>query len=144
MHVLMHQGLNGPGQSGESTASCKHSAEGGVEASNTSCGYGGAAHSQNGTKWIYSTKYWQGLGWSPETRSAVAYEYEVQMDDGTTLNCIRREEPKLLIEAGEPTALITQCTVIPLGHTLPPYPPHMPTGEVMWSTVLVVQPINVK
>lgn len=93
---------------------------------------------------MYSTEYWQGLGWSTGTRSAVAYEYAVDMDDGTTLNCIRREEPKLLIEpsSGEPSALITQCSVVALGHTLPPFPAHMPKGEVEWSTVLVVQPIN--
>jgi hypothetical protein len=145
MHVLFHQGLGGlPGSSGESTASCKHPAEGGIMASNSSCGYGGAAHSQNGSEWIYATSYWRGLGWSNNTRSAVAYDYSVAIDDGTTLDCIRREEPKLLIEEGEPTALITQCSVMALGHTQPPFPKNAPKGEVEWSTVMVVQPINTK
>ena len=145
LHVLFHQGLSKlPGASGESTARCKHPAEGGIAASNSSCGYGGAAHSQNGSEWIYATRYWQGLSWSNGTRSSVAYEYSVAMDDGMTLDCIRREEPKLLIENGEPSALITQCSVIALGHTLPPFPPSAPKGEVEWSTVMVVQPINTK
>ena len=140
-HVLFHQGLTGD-HSGESTASCKHGREGGVAASNSSCGYGGAAHSVNGSEWIYATDRWTGLGWKDKTRSAVAYEYAVAMDDGTTIECIRREEPKLLIEDGEPTALVTQCSVLPLGLTPPPYPKNMPKAEVQWSTVLVVQPIN--
>ena len=119
-HVLFHQGVP-DAQSGEAPVGCDHKAEGGVPASNSSCGYGGAAHSINGTEWVYATKYWRGLGWSSGSQSAVSYTYEVEMDDGSVINCIRREEPKMLIEEGEPSALITQCSVAPIGHTAPPY-----------------------
>ena len=142
LHVLFHQGLQTPGASGGSTASCKHPRQGGVDASNTSCGYGGAAHSLDGNQWLYATRYWQGVGWRNGTFSSVAYEYEVEMNDGTVMDCIRREEPKLLIENGEPTALITLCSVVALGHTQPPYPHNEPHGEPLWSTNVVVQPIS--
>ena len=69
-HVLFHQGLPKT-PSGEAPVGCDHKAEGGVPASNSSCGYGGAAHSVNGTEWVYATKYWGGLGWSSGTQSAV-------------------------------------------------------------------------
>ena len=124
---------------------CAHGPIGGVPAGNKSCGYGGAAHSSNnGSTWIYATNYWEGSGWLGGNRSAVAYSYTVLMDDGSTTECIRREEPKLLIEDGEPAALVTQCSVAALGHTPPGHTPrtNLPDGEVEWSTVLVVQPIN--
>ena len=128
---------------GTATVGCRHSAIHGIPASNTSCGYGGAAHSaDNGSTWVYATKYWSGLGWTNNTRTSVAYDYDVLFTDGTTLGCIRREEPKLLIEGGLPTALITQCTVASRGRTEGPYPKAHPNGEVQWLTRLVVQPIN--
>ena len=152
LHTLFHQGLPVP-QSSKGTklkgrptpGGCAHGPIGGVPAGNKSCGYGGAAHSSNnGSTWIYATNYWEGSGWLGGNRSAVAYSYTVLMDDGSTTECIRREEPKLLIEDGEPAALVTQCSVMALGHTPPGHTPrtNLPDGEVEWSTVLVVQPIN--
>ena len=100
VHLLFHQGNSnassasrqyGGDRGGKLPWGCRHPQLGlGIPASNSSCGYGGAAHSvNNGTSWVYSTTYWQGLGWTKSTRSAVAYTYEVVMDDGSMINCIR-------------------------------------------------------
>jgi hypothetical protein len=147
LHTLFHQGLpttaTGYSSGGPTSSGCQHGQIGGIPASNTSCGFGGAAHSaDNGTTWTYATKYWTGGGWLNGTKSSFVYAYETLMDGGSTINCLRREEPKLLIEDGEPSALITQCSVTALG-TTQPTKAH-PEGEIEWSTVLIVQPINTK
>jgi hypothetical protein len=42
------------------------------------------------------------------------------MKDGSTIECIRREEPKLLLgDDGQPQALITQCSMMPMGQSPP-------------------------
>lgn len=146
LHTLFHQGLPSTVAQGHLAMrpkpwGCQHGKIGGIPASNSSCGFGGAAHSSdNGATWMYATRYWTGGGWLNGTTSSFVYPYEVLMEDGSSINCQRREEPKLLIEGGEPSALITQCTVMALG-TTEPTKTH-PQGEVEWSTVLVVQPIN--
>ena len=148
LHTLFHQGLpaSQPGSSklgatAPTPSGCKHGPINGVPASNTSCGFGGAAHSaDNGTTWTYANSYWTGGGWLGGNKSSFVYAYEALLDDDSTIECQRREEPKLLIEGGEPTALISQCSVKALG-TMLPTKAH-PKGEVEWSTVLIVQPIN--
>lgn len=152
--MLFHQSVpnasqasrqSGGDRGGKLPWGCSHQALGGggaIPRSNSSCGYGGAAHSaSNGSSWLHSTPYWAGLGWPRGARSAFAHAYEVAMGDGTTLECIRREEPKLLLgDDGEPEALITQCTVAPMGQS--PAGPDGPRLGAQWSTVLVVQPTN--
>ena len=131
VHVLFHQSTpnassasrqDGGDRGGKMPWGCSHPKLGmGIPASNSSCGYGGATHSaDNGTSWHYSTPYWTGLGWWQGTRSALAYTYEVAMKDGSTIECIRREEPKLLLgDDGQPQALITQCSMMPMGQSPP-------------------------
>ena len=173
VHMLFHQGntnaslaskQDGGDSGGKLPWGCKHPRLGtGIPASNSSCGYGGAAHSDsNGSRWVYvsaaapfsafwissgaaccaqSTPYWQGLGWEGDTRSSVAYTYEVVMDDGSTIECIRREEPKLLLgDDGQPEALVTQCSMMPMGQSPPDANGH--SYGTQWSTQLDVQPIN--
>ena len=63
------------------------------------------------------------------------------MDDGSTIECIRREEPKLLLgDDGQPEALVTQCSMMPMGQSPPDASGH--SYGTQWSTQLVVQPIN--
>ena len=152
VHQLFHQGnpnassasrADGGDRGGKMPWGCAHLKLGtGIPSSNSSWGYGGTVHSaDNGTSWMYSTPYWQGLGWKEGTRSTVAYTYEVAMKDGSTIDCIRREEPKLLLgDDGQPEALITQCSMMPLGQSPPDANGH--SYGTQWSTQLVVQPIN--
>eukprot|EP01079_Euglenida_sp_SAG-EU17-18_P008757 gene8757-30_t len=90
-------------------------------------GYGGAAHSPDGVRWDYDG-------------TNRAYPYTVQYEDGGSLECLKREEPKVLLEDGVPTLLINQCTVSQNGTDPSPGPgkPAVPR----YSTVVVVQPIN--
>jgi hypothetical protein len=151
VHMLFHQGnpnassasrSDGGDRGGKMPWGCKHPELGtGIPASNSSCGYGGAAHSADGTSWMYSSPSWQGLGWKEGTRSAVAYTYEVAMRDGSTISCIRREEPKLLLgDDNQPEALITQCSMMPMGESPPDANGH--SYGTQWSTQLVMQPIH--
>eukprot|EP01047_Picozoa_sp_COSAG01_P108055 COSAG01_NODE_37010_length_509_cov_3.070732_1_plen_137_part_10 len=87
IHVLFHQGC------GSSTSGGCSSTKGALTA------YGGGAGSADGKSWDYNL-------------TRVAYEYDVDMDDGSVLHCSHREEPKVLLGAdGQPTMLITQCTL---------------------------------
>ena len=67
---------------------------------------------------------------------------DVDVDDGSVLHCSHREEPKVLLGAdGQPTMLITQCTLPQaLPNTVPT--PAFPRGEGQHVTRVVMQPIN--
>eukprot|EP00041_Stephanoeca_diplocostata_P017854 m.367915 g.367915 ORF g.367915 m.367915 type:complete len:802 (-) comp20839_c0_seq2:64-2469(-) len=94
-------------------------------------GYGGAAASVDGiTAWDYNT-------------SRRAYDYDVEYEDGTTVPCTHREEPKVLLnaEASQPLFLITQCTLPTRLPNTCPSPQH-PTGEPQYVTRIIMQPIN--
>jgi hypothetical protein len=149
VHMIFHQAIPSAPGGGTATSGCNHTripATGngtGIPASPKGCGYGASPKGcDNGSTWIYATPYWNGLGWKNGTRTAVAYEYDVDFNDGSVTNCIRREEPKLLLEGGLPVALLTQCTLAPDGRTQGPYPASHPAGEVQWTTRLIVQPIK--
>jgi hypothetical protein len=119
IHVLFHQGCGS-----SSSAGCG-STKGALAA------YGGSAGSVDGKTWDYNL-------------TRVAYEYDVAMDDGSVLHCTHREEPKVLLDAaGQPTMLITQCT---LAQTLPNTAPTpaFPHGEAQHITRVVMQPINIE
>eukprot|EP01047_Picozoa_sp_COSAG01_P004668 COSAG01_NODE_155_length_23814_cov_12.061343_3_plen_539_part_00 len=116
IHVLFHQG-------------CGSSTSGGCNTNGSLAAYGGGAGSADGKSWDYNL-------------TRVAYEYDVDMDDGSVLHCSHREEPKVLLGAdGQPTMLITQCTLPQaLPNTVPT--PAFPRGEGQHITRVVMQPIN--
>ena len=91
---------------------------------------GGAASFDGGATWDYNG-------------TRVAYPYTVEVEDGSTIDCIKREEPKVLVEDGVPTLLITQCM---LGAELPPTAPskQFPAGEAQHLTRVIMQPINTR
>ena len=47
-----------------------------------------------------------GINWNA-CEDLIVYNHEIQYDDGSVLNCVRRERPQLLIEEGKVVALIT-------------------------------------
>ena len=91
--------------------------------------WGGAAASfDGGATWDYNT-------------TRVAYSYTVEVEDGSFINCTKREEPKVLVEDNAPVLLITQCM---LGAELPPTAPskQFPAGEAQHLTRVIMQPVN--
>ena len=89
----------------------------------------GTASADGGTRWDFNG-------------TRVAYEYDVGYEDGSVVKCTHREEPKVLLDAeGQPTMLITQCTLpAELPNTAPTKA--YPSGEAQYLTRTVMQPIN--
>eukprot|EP00040_Diaphanoeca_grandis_P035514 m.223548 g.223548 ORF g.223548 m.223548 type:complete len:486 (-) comp33405_c1_seq1:185-1642(-) len=92
--------------------------------------WGGASGSCDGGKtWDY-------------TSARVVYDYNVTFADNSVLQCLRREEPKVLLNAhGLPALLITQCEVVGDLPKTPPTP-QFPAGETQHVTRTIMQPIN--
>ena len=94
-------------------------------------GWGGAAASAD-----------DGVSWPDYNRTRVAYPYLVHFDDGSSLQCAKREEPKVLLgDEGQPQMLITVCrTMDVLPNTRPTQP--FPVGEPQYVSRVIMQRIN--